>query len=195
MASIVPPLSVMVNGRWEPGIGDPTVLGWVTVAAYLAAALFAFRRALTVGTRTAGSERAGRLLLWWGLVALLLLLGINKQLDLQSWFTSVGRDLARSQGWYERRSGVQLAFIAGISAAALGGLAGSAWAIRRSWRRDGLAFTGAVFLVAFIVVRAASFHNIDRFLGFSPGGVRMNWILELGGIALILAGTVRAGRD
>ena len=30
----------------------------------------------------------------------MLLLGINKQLDLQSLFTEVMRDMAHAQGWY-----------------------------------------------------------------------------------------------
>jgi hypothetical protein len=42
-------------------------------------------------------------------------------------------------------------------------------------------------LLTFIAIRAASFHHFDRFIGHEVGGVRMNWILELGGISLIAA--------
>ncbi|MGB2863248.1 MAG: hypothetical protein WBC05_07980 [Sedimentisphaerales bacterium] len=28
-------LSVIVNGHWRPGIGDPTFMGWLITAAYL----------------------------------------------------------------------------------------------------------------------------------------------------------------
>ena len=31
-------LAAVEGGRWKPGIGDPTVMGWVTVAAYFVTA-------------------------------------------------------------------------------------------------------------------------------------------------------------
>jgi len=40
-------LAVTIDGRWQPGIGDPTWMGWATVAAYFVAAVlcavFAYR--------------------------------------------------------------------------------------------------------------------------------------------------------
>jgi hypothetical protein len=45
------------------------------------------------------------------------------------------------------------------------------------------------FLVTFVAVRAASFHHIDRWLGY--GVVRLNWVLELGGIALVALSALR----
>ncbi|HVZ33497.1 MAG TPA: hypothetical protein VG963_13790, partial [Polyangiaceae bacterium] len=106
------------DGRWHPGIGDPSVLGWLTVVAYFVAAVLAFR-ALRVhlgrARRGGASAQAGDELLlarFWGLVlAAMILLGINKQLDLQTLFTEIGRDLAHAQGWYETRRRYQVAFI------------------------------------------------------------------------------------
>ena len=31
------------DGRWHPGIGDPTIMGWVTVVAYALATYFGFQ--------------------------------------------------------------------------------------------------------------------------------------------------------
>ena len=89
-------LAVTVDGRWHPGIGDPTFLGWFTAFSYLAAAWLC-RRA---GRRVRGKHPdARRMRLAWSLMALLMLaLGINKQLDLQSWLTYVGKDMAIQQG-------------------------------------------------------------------------------------------------
>jgi hypothetical protein len=42
---------------------------------------------------------------------------------------------------------------------------------------------GLGFLMTFVAVRAASFHHVDQWL--RHGVVRLNWALELGGIALI----------
>lgn len=83
------------DGRWEIGIGDPTPLGWITVAAYAAAAVLAWRN-VGAARRTAVPHS-----FWIALTALMLALGINKQLDLQTWLSQAGRDLAIAQGWWE----------------------------------------------------------------------------------------------
>ena len=44
---------------------------------------------------------------------------------------------------------------------------------------------GAVFLVVFVVVRAASFHHVDILLRSEALGLRVNALLELSGIACI----------
>jgi hypothetical protein len=46
---------------------------------------------------------------------LFLALGINKQLDLQTALTELGRVLAYDQGWYEERQTVQVWFIVGVA--------------------------------------------------------------------------------
>ena len=61
--------------------------------------------------------------------------------------------------------------------------------LRRAWPM----VAGTVFLICFVAIRAASFHHIDRFIGIRLAGMRMNWILELGGIGLVAYGAVRAG--
>jgi hypothetical protein len=171
------------HGRWKPGIGDPTPLGWATVAAYFICAVLgylALRRART------GPDANGRLAVAWALLmAMMVVLGINKQLDLQSWFTEVARDLALAQGWYERREGVQRAFIYVIASLGVVASLGFAWLLRRELPRIGFAVLGTVFIVVFVLLRASSFHHIDVFLGEGPGGIRMNWILELGGICFV----------
>src|SRR3954468_15751872 len=87
-----PMAGVIIDGQWRPGIGDPTLLGWTTVVAYFAAALACGRTAAAKG---------GRPTPFWSLLSLLLVfLGFNKQLDLQSVLTEIGRRLAREQGWY-----------------------------------------------------------------------------------------------
>jgi hypothetical protein len=113
----------------------------------------------------------------------MLLLGINKQLDLQSWLTQVGRDLAKAQGWYAERQSVQTAFIEILVVCGLTGMGLLALMLRRVLRHVTGAVLGLGFLVTFVAVRAASFHHVDRWLG--AGVVRLNWMLELGGLGLI----------
>jgi hypothetical protein len=37
-----------------------------------------------------------------------------------------------------------------------------------------------------MLIRAASFHHVDRLIGRTVLGFRWNWILEMGGIGLVL---------
>jgi len=37
-----------------------------------------------------------------------------------------------------------------------------------------------------VLIRAASFHHIDRFIGDRILGLKWNWILEMGGISIVL---------
>jgi hypothetical protein len=104
-------------------------------------------------------------LLWTTLAALLLLLSINKQLDLQTLLTQIGRDLAKSQGWYEQRRIVQEWFIGGIVFGGMAGLCVIAWLFRGCFWRNALALVGMLILIRFVVIRAASFHHVDGFLG------------------------------
>lgn len=172
-------------GRWSPGIGDPTFMGWVTVFAYFATCWAAWRLA-----RRLKPQRPG-LYEWrfWQLCAVVLLgLGINKQLDLQSAFTEVGRLVARAQGWYELRRFVQLAFI--VFSVLIAGLL---WLVlslmlRQAPRATRLAMLGLTMIGAFVLVRASSFHHVDEMLDAGWLGFELNWLLELGGIFTVATG-------
>ncbi|WP_414899067.1 isopropylmalate isomerase [Rhodovulum sp. YEN HP10] len=173
-------------GTWQPGIGDPTWQGWVTVAVYLAVAALALRAA-SRGVFPAPSARRERI--FWSLVALvLLLLAINKQLDLQSALTAAGRCLARLQGWYGQRRAVQTEFIVAIGALSLLSLAGLLWLLRGTLRRSAPAIVGLCFVSGFVLIRAAGFHHVDHLLGMPTLlSVRANMVLELTGPLLIAA--------
>lgn len=180
------------EGEWSLGIGDPTFIGWFTVFVYLAAMLYcvrAMRRARAEGPRARVLQLA-----WFVLAGLMLALGINKQLDLQSWLTMVAREFAHRDGWYRERHEVQKVFIRAIVLSGAAAILLGAWLLRRHLRDMWLAGLGAVFIVLFVIVRASSFHHVDFFLSHGPGGVRMNWILELGGIACVLWGARRYWR-
>ncbi|MEM1108002.1 MAG: hypothetical protein AAGH99_04845 [Planctomycetota bacterium] len=188
--------------RWRPGIGDPSLGGWVTVAAYLVVGLMAWRRGWVErkrGGNGGGIIRGrgwGRASVFWLIAgAALVLLAVNKQLDLQSLVTDVGRVWAHEAGWFEERRRVQRLFVIGVAGVGLlVGLVGVwwVWPVRR---RCGLGLLGMVWLGTFVVVRAASFHHFDGLLGERVAGLKWNWIAELGGIVLVAAGAWWAGRD
>src|SRR5256885_2005164 len=87
--------------NWTPGIGDPTLAGWLTVALYLVGAVLCWRLARQAGLENAVRSRERRT--WRAISVLFLALGINKQLDLQTALTEAGRVLAHYQGGYEHR--------------------------------------------------------------------------------------------
>jgi predicted secreted protein len=185
-------MAIGADGRWHASIGDPSIGGWITVAGYFGTALLAYRALRLHHTgegRPTSPDRRTLVLFWFLVLCAMLLLGINKQLDLQSWFTQVGRDLAAAQGWYQERHSVQTTFIAALVLAGLIGMTAMALWLRRVFGRVAGAVLGLGFLVTFVAVRAASFHHIDRWLGY--GVVRLNWVLELGGIALVALSALR----
>jgi hypothetical protein len=204
-------------GSWSPGIGDPNVVGWVTVVLYLAASALCWRQSRLLARGAAPSARLSSTLLtfalaflgarrrldalparerlrtlWRGLAIVLLLLGINKQLDLQTALTEMGRILARSEGWYAVRRPVQLAFIAFVALFGLATFRAVLLLAAGELRSLRAVLAGTVFIIVFVTIRAASFHHIDRLLGTDIGGFRMNWIVEVGGLSFIIAGAYRS---
>lgn len=169
--------------RWSPGLGDDTWVGWLTVAVYLVAAFVAARAARAIDDSVTGSGRER--VFWWITAAILLALAVNKQLDLQSLLTMVARCHAQLSGWYEDRRGVQELFIVLIEAAGVLSLALLALILRGILGRIWPALLGLGFVCLFVVIRAASFHHVDIFLGSSIAGIKMNWLLELPGPTLI----------
>jgi hypothetical protein len=187
-------LAKIVDGRWRPGIGDPTVAGWITVVAYLVAAAlcgWAAREEPSPDGRRRGKPAA----FWLVLAALMTLLGINKQLDLQSFLTEVGRGVLKGASLYQDRRIYQMAFIGSVAAACLGLLGWCLWASRRSRRNRRAASIGMAFVLAFVAIRAASFHHVDVLLASRLGALKWNWILELGGILFIGGSAFRAASE
>lgn len=173
-----------MDDRWHPGIGDPTAIGWITVLAYLSAALLcaAAQRRDTAGPRPRH--------FWLAVAVLLVLLGINKQLDLQSLFTQVLRDRAKAHGWYEQRREFQALFIFAIAAIGAAFFAALPYVMRHQPRARNVTLAGLVFLYCFILVRASSFHHVDWALSQTFFCIRLNWAVELGGIIIAAAGTL-----
>ena len=131
------PLVRDANDRWIPGIGDPSFMGWLTVVAYFATAWLCYRasrRASGHDSDPYAQPEPKVAWVWLGLALLLTALGANKQLDLQSLLTQIGKDMAHAQGWYKSRRVVQAIFVTGIGLGSLviGGL--GLW-----WLRDKLA--------------------------------------------------------
>ena len=93
--------------QWSPGLGDPHLMGWVIVGVYAATALAALTLALRNAFHGPGATRER--IFWAGIGIVLAFLAVNKQLDLQSLMTAIGRCHAQLAGWYDDRATVQRA--------------------------------------------------------------------------------------
>lgn len=175
--------AVIEDGHWHAGIGDPTTLGWVIVAAYFLASARCIYKAII------SKKFGGNYHFWIYLAVFLLLLGINKQLDLQSWFTQVMKDAAQNQGWYAHKKPLQFVFIAFLGAGMLITLIGLRLYLANAWRNYKLTWVGIVLLCTFVLMRAASFNHIDTIINYQVLGTRLNVILEISAILLIVLGT------
>lgn len=173
-------------GNWAPGIGDASLGGWVTVMAYATAAILCWRTSLRV-------QQTRERTVWLVLCASLVALGLNKQLDLQTALTEAGRIVLRAVGGYEQRRVVQAVFVVVLAAASLGF---TAWLARRAGaapKATKIALGGFLLLVLFVGIRASSFHHVDRLIGLDFRGLRLNWLLELGGIGTLALGAIARG--
>lgn len=163
---------------WRPEIGDPEVTGWITVAIYL----ISFALALTVWRRH--PEMTGRG--FWGVLAVaLLFLAVNKQLDLQSALTQIGRCLSQSQGWYDNRRPVQFAVIGAILVMLGIGVVVTIRSLQHAMRPNALAITGLILLAGFVMIRAVGFHFVDLLIGQRLFGISANFVMENTGLILI----------
>ena len=173
--------------RWRPGFNDPTLIGWIAVAGYLACAVLAWRAAEIA--RWGGSEFERRF--WLALCAVMTMLAINKQLDLHVLITDIGRYWAVQHDLYQQRRAFQKLFMAAVAAGiALAGVL--AWFTTRN--RDPalrLALAGIGVCCGYILIRAASFHHTDVFMRSEVFGLRWNGMIELAGIALTMLGAWR----
>lgn len=169
--------------RWSPQIGDPTIWGWITVAAYALCALLAILVAWRAGQ---GRERQ----FWVMMTVLMAFLAVNKELDLQSALTAMGRCMAQLQGWYAERRIVQRQFILVLLVVTLIGLLWGLFLMRRHLVSHGVAILGLATVAGFVAIRAVGFHHFDSLINMRVMDLRLNFIFEVSGLILIALNAV-----
>jgi len=192
-------LSVIVNGNWRPGIGDPTFIGWLITAAYLITSVFCGICALCTDRISPIKRSRHHRLFWWGLAVIMLIMGMNKQLDLQCLFIAVIKKMALAQGWYSQRRIFQICFVAFFAIFGLIVLIWLGWKLKRLWRQYGLALLGILLLITFVAIRAAPLDHLARSPGWRSVMGLINSVLELTGIGLVgvsaLMGIIRGKKQ
>lgn len=233
----------MIAGiTWRPGIGDPTLTGWVITIAYGAAAALCFRCGRRVQSRRSPNFDVGQgrlqkckmrnaerktepqnltsaalitslpagesstpsdfstdsdhrqALPWLVFAGALLLLGLNKQLDLQTLFIQMGREIAVAAGWYGERRRLQMVFMLVLGAVVLSALLALIWKRRQFFRQHPLSLLGSLLLVFYVLLRAAAIDHADEVAGLQLDDRRWMAGMELSGILLLAGAGVRAAK-
>jgi hypothetical protein len=132
--------------------------------------------------------------IWRRVALLILLLGINQQLDLQTLLIQSGRALAEVEGWYAYRRLVQRAFFGFFAGGFLLLVSLAAWRCRAFLNRHRLVTLGLAILIGFVLMRAADFNHV--WLKSFPAVYVESWktYLELLGLGLIAEGARRASK-
>lgn len=173
---------------WTPGIGDPSFVGWLTVALYFCVSFCCYQVYLS-RELIFDRNKVQQSTFWFSLVIIFALLGINKQMDFQSLLTDIGRAIAREHDWYQHRKAVQAWFIQGVIVGGVVMIGTLIFIFRTVLKANALAIIGLCVLVSFIAIRATSFHHVDYFIKLQFFGVRLNWGMEICSILLVGANT------
>jgi len=174
---------------WSLGFNDPSVLGWITTAGYLLATALSLR-AMRIGKQKGASYAR----FWLILAAVLLLLGLNKQLDLQTLVQKTGSRIAIEYGWYEQRNLVRYGFIV---VAAMGLLAGGFWLIatkRIALPRNPLLWLSIALILVFVGIRASALDWIFQAIGHRLDRDTATHLLELFGLLCLVGALIRKSR-
>jgi hypothetical protein len=159
-------------------------LGTLTiVVAYLIASASCWTLAEKFNPSVNSRERHG----WRVMAIFLFFLSIIKLLDLQTSMTEAFRAVAFSEGWYKNRQPVQKLAIAFLALSFIvAGIVLLIWS-RNTSLTSSLGFAGGAFVLMFVLIRAVSFHPVDRFINTRTMlGASWNWILEMSAVMLIL---------
>lgn len=162
---------------WYERIGDGGLVAWVITAAYFLAGLPCLRAML----RSPEREQRG---LWLLAGAALVLLGANKQLDLQVVLLEVAREMSLQQGWHGVRRTVQTASYILALALAIG----AGWWLLRRLRHQGrelrAAYAGLAVVALYVFLRMAKFQHVVFPDTQKPEGPGWLAAIEMTGIAI-----------
>jgi hypothetical protein len=171
--------------------GQLTGLGWTMLGLYLISASLAVCVAPVAGSKNSAAMRRA----WIFLSIILAFLGLNKQLNLQTLLIKLGRHVANGEHLLPYRRELYVLFFLGFILAVIALFAAVmvrfSADIRKYVRDFPLAAGGCGLIVAYIVIRAATIDGLDQMLGFDLERIPFFWLLEAGGLLLIMIQALR----
>ncbi|MCQ0971066.1 hypothetical protein MLD63_11595 [Paracoccus sp. TK19116] len=168
----------------QAGPAHTSTLGWATVGAYATCA------ALAVIVLRLRGRSAGRT--FWRLVVVVsAALAVNEAIGAQWVVAALGECIARRDGWYGGRGGVQGALVAMIVVVAALLFTILIVAARRHLRGNWAAALGMLLLVDLAGLRMVSLHGLDRVLERPVAMISLAAMLEILGVGLIAVNALR----
>jgi hypothetical protein len=168
--------------RWADSNG-------LRIAGYAVAALASF----LAGQRERRRARTNPNLwptFWFLTGALFLFMAIGRATDLAGWATSLGRDEALTQGWYDHRRKFQALAVGSLGAIWFVTVGLALWRVPERRRRYLPAAVVSFTLMCFAGIRLVSLHQVDSVLYRREiAGSQVGGLLELAGIAVAIAVT------
>ena len=174
----------MASFNWIQRIGDPTLAGWLTVVLCLLVSLSCWKSGRQAELED--SPRSNERFAWRSISILFLALSVDQGLNLITALTMFGRAAAHLQGWYERRQPLQIVLIGILATSCVLVVTMLLTWMRRAPIPTWLALMGTTLTLTFVLIRAVSYHAVDRFLFERIMGLRWNWIIEISGISVVL---------
>ena len=169
--------------------GTTRAVGYLVVAA-LAGIRFVLER------RAPRPRPAASWPTYWVLSALLLaFLGLSRATSLGGLIAEVGREQARTEGWYDARRTFQAAAATIVTSVWLIGVVVAIWRVPPRRRRYLPSVVTISALVAFAAIRVVSLHHIDTLIyRRGIGGIRFVAVIELGLLAATFLAVVLVPR-
>ena len=172
-------------GHWKAYRGDPTFVGWTLTCFYLVLGLLCLS---CTGVNDRSRSRPLSTIyawFWWLMTALVILIGMNKQLDLQIFLTDIGRAYSTAQGWYEQRKPVQIQMLAICATVVLGTVEWIGYKIRKAPKTTWTAGLGLVVLIFMFLLKGVSLKTMEHALSHRFLGLHLNELIEGLGIVCI----------
>lgn len=173
--------------EWVSSIlSDFTMWSWIINIAYILVFILSIYYIRCI--KTTGNKELK--FLWIFIAGILLLLGINKQLNFQTLLIIFGRSLANSQGWIENRRMAQelFAITFGIGIAVLSAII--IFRIRRILLMAWIEIFGIAVLLAFTLIRAGSINHFHKTEKIEAAFIHIHAV-EFAGILIILLALYR----
>jgi hypothetical protein len=176
----------MLN-EWFTELGDSSFWACLITALYGVAIIFSIYFIRVIGHSFHNKEMR---LLWICITILLTVLGLNKQLDLQTLLIIVGRSIAEAQGWGDYRRVVQalFTFMLGLGLVLSGAVV--LFRVRRAIPTAWIEITGTMVLLGYTMIRAGAISHIGRAESIESVAIRIH-AFELFGVMIILFAIVR----
>ena len=174
---------------WQTAFDDTAVFGLLITALYFVAFLLSIA-VVFVDHAIFVNKRRVQSLFWWSIAAFMLLMSINKQLDLQTIFIGLGKSLFLALDLYDVRRDYQRLFSIGFVLVVALCLIFTFIKLLPVIKKHLLAMVGLLFLVIYIDVRMLAVNRLGQVFDPLGQGIPVERLFEFAGVLLIMMNAI-----